>query len=71
MNQKSKLPDAPAPQLTNLPVSEDDPFHLDPERELPITPSSVDEPDSTMCPPMPKQVSGTKSKTKTDPDEEP
>ena len=71
MNQKSKLPDAPAPQLPNLPVSEDDPFHLDPDQKLPITPSSDDEPDSTACLPMPTQMNGTKRITNSVPDEEP
>lgn len=67
MNQEKKLPDAPAPQLPNLPMSPDDPFYPDPELQLPVTPST-EEPDSIPCPPLPAPAGQPKPVSQAEPE---
>lgn len=68
MNPESKTPDAPAPQLPNIPISPDDPFQPDLERQVPVTPPP---PDLDSDPAPPRLIPGcTKKESELDPDAE-
>lgn len=70
MNQGTKpevQPSAPAPQLPNFPMSRDDPFQPDIERQEPVTPPPPD-PDPAPRGPI---SSHTKKKKEPAPDGEP